>query len=96
MCRVGNPAAPRMASLPLLPFGPDGVRRFPPRRTHPDTDMNIPRAKPDVNWFVPPCPIKVHGRERIYTEKKKKHLRLSVFLRVRFSLRFQQPPQHRL
>jgi len=34
--RAGNPAAPRISSLPLLPLGPDGVRRVLPRRTHPD------------------------------------------------------------
>lgn len=35
--RAGNPAAPRGTYLPLLPLGPDGVRRFLPRRTHPAT-----------------------------------------------------------
>jgi len=35
--RIGYPAAPRISSLPLLPLGPDGVRRILPRRTHPDT-----------------------------------------------------------
>ena len=34
--RAGEPVAPGDASLPLLPFGPDGIRRAPPRRTHPD------------------------------------------------------------
>jgi hypothetical protein len=36
--RAGNPAAPGDTFLPLLPFGPGGVRRAPPRRTHPDRD----------------------------------------------------------
>jgi len=35
--QAGNPAAPRGTHLPLLPFGPDGVRKFLPRRTHPAT-----------------------------------------------------------
>ena len=35
--QAGTPAAPGSAHLPLLPLGPDGVRRFPPRRTHPDS-----------------------------------------------------------
>ncbi len=30
-----HPAAPGDSSLPLLPLGPDGVRRAPPRRTRP-------------------------------------------------------------
>jgi hypothetical protein len=34
--RAGDPAAPGGTFLPLLPFGPDGIRRAPPRRTHPD------------------------------------------------------------
>ena len=34
--RVGTPAAPGGALLPLLPLGPDGFRKSPPRRTHPD------------------------------------------------------------
>jgi hypothetical protein len=34
--RAGNPAAPGDTSLPLLPLGPGGVRKAPPRRTHPD------------------------------------------------------------
>ena len=34
--RAGEPAAPGDTSLPLLPLGPDGIRRAPPRRTHPD------------------------------------------------------------
>ena len=34
--RAGEPAAPGATFLPLLPFGPDGFRRVPPRRTHPD------------------------------------------------------------
>ena len=34
--RAGYPAAPGDTFLPLLPFGPDGIRRAPPRRTHPD------------------------------------------------------------
>ena len=33
--RAGAPAAPRVTSLVLLPLGPDTVRRFLPRRTHP-------------------------------------------------------------
>ena len=33
--RTGTPAAPEDTSLPLLPLGPDGVRRAPPRRTCP-------------------------------------------------------------
>jgi hypothetical protein len=34
--QVGFPAAPRGTSLSLLPLGPDEVRRFLPRRPHPD------------------------------------------------------------
>jgi len=34
--RTGLPAAPRLSSLPLLPLGPDGVRRALPRRSHPE------------------------------------------------------------
>ncbi len=48
--RAGNPAAPGDTSLPLLPFGPDGVRKAPPRRTHPDR-VRIPEEDRHVNWF---------------------------------------------
>ena len=34
--RAGNPAAPRITHLLLLPLGPGRVRRILPRRTHPD------------------------------------------------------------
>jgi hypothetical protein len=47
--RAGDPAAPRISSLPLLPLGPDGVRRFLPRRTHPDMPRRIPQDKLIVN-----------------------------------------------
>ena len=47
--RAGYPAAPRITFLPLLPLGPDGVRRFLPRRTHPDTPRRIPHPGKDVN-----------------------------------------------
>ena len=43
--QVGTPAAPRVTFLPLLPLGPDGIRRPPPRRTHLDTqteDTSLP------------------------------------------------------
>lgn len=38
--RIGAPAAPEDDALPLLPSGPDGVRRASPRRTHPDTQAD--------------------------------------------------------
>jgi hypothetical protein len=38
--RIGAPAAPEDDALPLLPSGPDGVRRASPRRTHPDTQTD--------------------------------------------------------
>jgi len=38
--RIGTPAAPEDDALPLLPSGPDGVRRASPRRTHPDTQAD--------------------------------------------------------
>jgi len=37
--RAGLPAAPGGFFLPLLPLGPDGVRRPPPRRTRPDVPL---------------------------------------------------------
>ena len=44
--RAGNPAAPGGSPLPLLPLGPDGVRRSPPRRTHPDARLeDNPRTR---------------------------------------------------
>jgi len=45
-CRLqsGDPAAHGMASLPLLPPGPDGVRRIPLRRTRPSTSRAQPTA----------------------------------------------------
>jgi len=46
--RAGNPAAPGDTPLPLLPLGPDGIRKAPPRRTHPDC-ASIPDVKADVN-----------------------------------------------
>jgi len=49
--RAGNPAAPGYTSLPLLPLGSDGVRRAPPRRTHPD-GKRIPDVARDVNVRV--------------------------------------------
>ena len=49
--RAGVPAAPGDTSLPLLPLGPDGVRRAPPRRTHPD-ERRIPDVEGDVNYIL--------------------------------------------
>ena len=46
--RAGNPAAPGGTFLPLLPFGSDGVRKAPPRRTHPDRGR-IPQGGGHVN-----------------------------------------------
>ena len=37
--RPGTPAAHARARLPLLPSGPDGVHRLPPRRTWPSTPL---------------------------------------------------------
>jgi len=37
--RPGCPAAPGRACLPLLPSGPDGVHRFPPRGTRPSAPV---------------------------------------------------------
>ncbi len=34
--QIGTPTAPGDPFVPLLPLGPDGVGRSPPRRTHPD------------------------------------------------------------
>jgi len=36
----GDPAAPEGDCLPLLPPGPDGVHRPPPRRTRPSTSLS--------------------------------------------------------
>ena len=46
--RAGTPAAPGVIPLPLLPFGPDGVRRSPLHRTHPDK-RRITRWEAGVN-----------------------------------------------
>ena len=45
MLQAGNPAAPGMSSLLLLPLGSDRVRRFPPRRTHPERMKDTSGAK---------------------------------------------------
>jgi hypothetical protein len=49
--RTGNPAAPRGTTLPLLPFGPDGVRKFLPRRTHPELALKDTPG----GWACQPC-----------------------------------------
>ena len=46
--RAGDPAAPGLTFLPLLPLGPDGVRKVPPRWTHPDC-ARIPEEETTVN-----------------------------------------------
>ena len=38
--RPGEPAAPGIAYLPLLSSDPDGVRRFPPRKTRSSTPLD--------------------------------------------------------
>jgi hypothetical protein len=50
--RTGFPAAPGGTPLPLLPLGPDGVRRAPPRRT-------CPSAR--GQHTAPGCRLSTHG-----------------------------------
>ena len=72
--RAGNPAAPGISSLPMLPFGPDGVRRVPPRRTHPGMFGSIPQENLIVNKIriVLFLPLEIEGctkNERQQDEK---------------------------
>ena len=56
----GDPAAPENDYLPLLPSGPDGVRRFSPRRTQSSTPLSrrsptMPDLEREFNPAVADC-----------------------------------------
>ena len=56
----GDPAAPENDYLPLLPSGPDGVRRFSPRRTRSSTPLSrrsptMPDLEREFNPAVADC-----------------------------------------
>jgi hypothetical protein len=62
--RSGDPAAHEMACLPLLPSGPDGVRRVPLRRTRPSTPRHDrpPRGTAPRAGIQPRCSgLRVQG-----------------------------------
>ena len=49
--RAGLPVTPEETSLPLLPLGPDGVRRAPPHRTRPNAELRITDREVAVKCF---------------------------------------------
>ena len=61
---AGNPAAPRIVCLSLLPLGPDEVRKVPPRRTNPG-GQSIPQVRVHVKAVV----VEVFGCLLIWQNK---------------------------
>ncbi len=57
LLRSGWSAAPGKVCLPLLPSGPDGVRKFPLRRTRPSTPLaGAPYSRPEsLSWELGPA-----------------------------------------
>ncbi len=54
---------PEDTFLPLLPFGPDGIRRAPPRRTHPDGGEDTRCAGGCQRYFLSRCnPITIRKK----------------------------------